>query len=144
MKPFLISIAILLVAAPAAYAAKFIGKTSQDRRAVVVTKDGLPARFTFFWRGPCEDESFLTDDTSSIPPFDESTATFVRDRGRYTTEITDERGRKYEFRALARMRATRVTQNKWRGRFRVSGALRRNGELVTRCDTGRIRWRATR
>ena len=144
MKPLLISIAILLVAAPVAYAAKFVGQTSQDRRAVVVTKDGLPVRFTFVWRGPCDDDSYLTDDTSSVPPYDESTATFVRDRGRYTTQIADERGRKYEFRALARMRATRVTENKWRGRFRISGTLHRNGELITGCDTGRIRFSATR
>ena len=145
MKPLLISIAILMVAAPLADAAKFRGQTSQERRAVVVTEDGLPTRITIVFRATCADDTFVTDDTSSIPPYDERTTTFVRDRGRYTAEITDERGRSYEFHALARLRAHRVTKHKWRGRVRVSGALRRrDGELVTRCETGRIRWRATR
>ena len=145
MKPLLISIAILMVAVPLAEAAKFRGQTSQERKAVVVTEDALPTRVTIIFRAACADDTFVTDDATSVPPFDERRATFVRDRGRYTAEVTDERGRSFEFHALARMRAHRVTTHKWRGRIRVSGALRRrNGELVTRCDTGRIRWRATR
>jgi len=144
MKPFLISLLTLLVLAPVAEAAKFRGPTSQDRRAVVVTDaDDMPVRITLFWQAPCG-MGRLRDDTSVVPPFDESTATFVRDRGRYTTEISDPDGRTYRFRARARIRARQVTDNKWRGRFRVSGALRRNGEVVTRCDSGLIRWRATR
>jgi hypothetical protein len=145
MKPFLISIAILLVVAPVSEAAKFRGQTSQDRRAVVVTEDGLPVRITIAWRALCGDGRFVWDDASSVPPYDERTATFVRDRDRYTGRITGPRGQSWRFHALARFRAHRVTQDKWRGRFRVSGALRRrNGELVTRCESPRIRWRATR
>ena len=146
MKALPISMLILLVLAPVAYAAKFRGPTTQDfpkAKAVVVTEEGLPARITIFWRADCGNGK-LTDDTSTVPPFDESTATFVRDRGEYTTTIEDAQGRNYRFHALARIRARRVTDDKWRGRFRVSGELRRNGELFTRCDTGRIRWRATR
>jgi hypothetical protein len=146
MKPFLISTLILLVLAPAAYAAKFVGPTTQDHpkaKAVVVTQEGMPERITIFWRADCGNGR-LTDDTSTVPPFDESTATFVRDRGEYTATIEDPQGRNYRFHAVARIRARRVTDDKWRGRFRVSGELRRKGELFTRCDTGRIRWRATR
>jgi hypothetical protein len=143
LKPFLISILVLLVAAPVAQAAKFRGQTSQDRRAVVVTEEDAPVRITIFWRAACG-QGAVRDDTSSVPPYDESTATFVRDRGQYTSEITDAQGRTYRFHATARVRARLVTENKWRGRFRVTGEVRRNGELVTRCDTGRLRWRATR
>jgi hypothetical protein len=142
MKPLLISIAILTVAVPVAGAAKFRGQTSQDRKAVVAMQDGVPVRVTIFWEAPCGDGR-LTDETSFLPRFDESTGTFVRDRGDYTTKITDEDGRAYRFRADARVRGRQITDDKWRGRFRVSGELRRKGEVVTRCDSGRIRWRAT-
>ena len=145
MKPVLSAISILLVVAAVAEAArtKFLGQTSQDRRAVVVEEDGAPARITIFWGAPCG-EGRLRSGTSFLPPFDESTPTFVRDGGRGTIEITDERGRTYRFHARARVRARQIEDDRWRGRFRVSGELRRNGELVTRCGTGRIRWRATR
>ena len=144
MKPFLISTLMLLALAPVADAAKFRGQTSQDRRAVVVTDAAdMPVRITIFWRAPCG-QGALRDDTLLLSPFDESTATFVRDTRRYKTEISDTEGRTYRFRARARVRARQVTDNKWRGRFRVRGGLRRNGEVFTRCDTGPIRWRATR
>ena len=56
----------------------------------------------------------------------------------------DENGRAYRMHVNARMRAHRVTEGKWRGRFRADAEVRRNGELLTRCHTGRIRWHATR
>lgn len=143
MKPLLLSIAIILAAATVAEAAKFRGQTSQDRRAVVVTDNNdLPVRITIIWRARCS-EGHITDDTSFLPPYRERTETFVRDGGPYTTTVTDERGREYNVRARARVRARRVTARKWRGRFRLSAEVRRNGRLVTTCNTGRIRWSAT-
>jgi hypothetical protein len=143
VKPFLLSIAILMVAVPVAYAARFTGLTSQDRAATVVTEDGAPVRITIRWRAPCG-HGRLRHYTHFAPPFDESTSTFVRDGGPYVTDIKDTEGRTYRFHARARVRARQVTENKWRGRFKVSGELRRNGELETRCESPRIRWRATR
>ena len=145
MKPLLLSVALLMAVVPVAYAAKFRGQTSQDRRAVVVTdENGLPERITIVWRALCEKEGHITDDTSFVPPYDESNRSFVRDGGPYTTTVRDDRGREYKVSVRARVRARRVTKRKWRGRFRVSAEVRRNGRLVTTCETGRIRWRATR
>jgi hypothetical protein len=143
MKPLLLSLAILAAGAPVADAAKFRGQTSQDRRAVVVMKDGAVERITIVWRATCG-QGRVVDDTSFLPPYDEVTDTFVRDRGPYTTRISDERGRTYRLHANARVRARRVSRDKWRGRFRVSAEVRRNGRVVTRCSTRRIRWSATR
>jgi hypothetical protein len=143
MKPLLLSIAIILAVATVAEAAKFRGQTSQDRRAVVVTDDNdLPVRITIVWRARC-DEGHITDDTSFLPPYRERSETFVRDGGPYTTTVRDDRGREYKVHAKARVRARRVTARKWRGRFRLSAEVRRNGRFVTECRTGRIRWRAT-
>ena len=144
MKPLLIAIAIVLVAAPVALAAKFVGETTQERRAVVRTNaDDEPVRITIRWRARCE-EGHLSDDTTFLEPFRESTKTFVRDGGRYTTTVTDDRGREYDVEARARVRGRLVSETKWRGRFRLlSAEVRRNGELVTECSTRRIRWSAT-
>jgi hypothetical protein len=146
MKPLVLSIAIVMVYAPVAYAAKFTGRTSQDRRAVVVTEGGEPARITIMWRARCgEGYAPLSDGTSFLPPFEESTTTYVREDGPYTTQIRDKQGRTYRVEVNVRMRARRVTRSEWRGRFRVVEAeIRRNGRVVTRCSTRRLRWHATR
>jgi len=143
MKPLLIAITVILVAAPVALAAKFRGETSQERRAVVQTNaDDEPTRITIRWRARCE-EGHLSDDTTFLEPFRESTNTFVRDGGRYTTTVTDDRGREYEVSAKARVRAHLESEDEWRGRFRLlSAKVRRNGDLVTECSTRRIRWSA--
>jgi len=143
MKPLLVALTVLAVWAPVAEAAKFRGETSQDRRAVLVTREGIAARITIFWRAECG-MGRVTDDTSFFSPFKESTDTFVRDGGPYVTRIHDDTGRSYRMHVNARVRAHRVTENRWRGRFRADAEVRRNGELVTRCHTGRIRWHATR
>jgi len=143
MRPLLVALTTLAVLAPVAEAAKFRGETSQDRRAALITREGLPVRITVFWRADCG-EGNVTDDTSFLSPFKRSTATFVRDGGPYVTRIHDENGRAYRMHVNARMRAHRVTEDKWRGRFRADAEVRRNGELLTRCHTGRIRWHATR
>ena len=142
MKPLLIALALPAVSAPVAQAAKFRGETSQDRRAAFITREGQPARITLFWRADCG-EGNVVDDTSFLSPFKRRTATFVRDGGPYVTRIHDDAGRSYRLHVNARVRAHRVTQNTWRGRFRADAEVRRNGELVTRCHTGRIRWHAT-
>lgn len=143
MKPLLLALAILAVAAPAAYAAKFRGQTEQNRRAAVITRDGLPARITIHWRAECG-RGHVIDDTSFLSPFKESSASFVRDGGSYTTRIHDEDGKAFRLHVNARVRAHRVSDDEWRGRFRADSEVRRNDELITRCHTGRIRWSATR
>ncbi len=143
MKPLLVALTVLAVLAPAAEAAKFRGQTSQDRRAALITREGLPARVTIFWRAECG-QGNVVDDTSFLSPFKRGTATLVRDGGPYVTRIHDDTGRAYRLHVNARVRAHRVAENKWRGRFRADAEVRRNGELVTRCHTGRIRWHATR
>jgi hypothetical protein len=143
MKPLLLAVTMFALSAPVAEAARFRGQTSQDRRAALITREGLAARITIFWRAECG-QGRVVDDTSFLSPFKESTATFVRDGGPYVTRIHDDTGRSYRMHVNARVRAHRVTENKWRGRFRADAEVRRNGELVTRCHTGRIRWHATR
>jgi len=145
MKPLLLCTAILMLFASVAEAAKFTGRTAQDRKAVVRTDDNnVPQQFAMVWKAQCEDRSNIVHQTNFLQPFRRSSATRVRDGGPYTTHVRDERGRRYELRVRTRMRAHRVTDRKWRGRFRMTMKVYRNDRLVTDCGTGRVRWSATR
>ena len=145
MRPLLVSIAVLVVAAPVAEAARFTGRTAQDRKVVVRTDDNnIPQQFAMVWKARCEDRSTIVHATTFRQPFRESSQTRVRDGGPYTTHVRDERGRRYELRVRTRMRAHRVSDRKWRGRFRLTMKVYRNDRLVTDCGTGRVRWSATR
>jgi hypothetical protein len=145
MKPLLLSIGILMAFASAAEAAKFTGRTGQDRKVVVRTdSDNVPLQFAMRWRAECGDDSNIVHATTFRQPFRESSATRVRDGGPYTTHVRDDEGRRYEVRVRSRMRARRVTDRKWRGRFRMTMEVFRNDRLVTECGTGRVRWTATR
>ena len=145
MKRLLLPMAILLVFAPVAEAAKFTGRTAQDRKAVVRTDENdVPAQFAFVWEADCEDRSNIVHQTSFLQPFRESSMTRVRDGGPYTTHVRDDRGRRYELRVRSRMRAHLVNDRNWRGRFRMMMDVYRNDRFMTHCGTGRVRWRATR
>jgi len=145
MRPLLLSIAILVVTAPLAEAARFTGRTAQDRKAVVRTDDdNVPIQFAMRWRAECEDRSNIVHATTFLQPFRESSQTRVRDGGPYRTHVRDERGRRYELRVRTRMRAHRVSDRRWRGRFRMTMKVYRNDRLVTECGTGRVRWSARR
>ena len=145
MKPLLISIAILVLYAPVADAAEFNGRTSQDRRVFLKTDaDGLPVRVALRWHASCDPEGRLVLPTGFMQPFRESTQTFLRDGGPYTTSVRDKEGREYKVRVRARIRGHLVDDDTWRGRFRASARVSRNGELVSTCTKRGIRWRATR
>jgi hypothetical protein len=136
---------MLVVAAPIAEAAKFTGRTAQDRKVVVRTDESnVPQQFAMVWRARCEDRSRIVHQTSFLQPFRKSSARRVRDGGPYTTHVRDATGRRYELRVRTRMHAHRVTDRKWRGRFRLTMKVYRNDRLVTDCKTGRVRWTATR
>jgi hypothetical protein len=141
MKPFLISIAALAALTPVADAAKFTGETSQGRRAVLKTDDqGKPERGRIRWRASCTRGYRYAYRTSFLTPFDFRSRKRLRDEGDYSY-LTDDGSR---VNAHAWIRARRVTKRKWRGRFTFSGVIRRNGRVVTRCETPVIRWRVTR
>jgi hypothetical protein len=145
MKPLLLAILALAVLAPLADAAKFTGRTSQDRSAKVRTNSrGFPVFVAIRWRASCSDGGRLALPTGFKPPYRERTRTFVRDSGPYTTRVTDKQDRVYDVRVSAHVRARRVTKDTWRGSFGASAEVSRNGSLVSRCKTGSITWRASR
>ena len=140
MKRVLLTL-ILLGAAPAvADAAIFEGETSQGRRAVLKTTDaGRPYRVKISFRAPCSDDKRLKAGTFFRSPFDRRTRRRVRERGRYTFRLGDER-----IRARVAMRGRRLSPTKWRGRYEGHFVVRKDGRRVATCETPVIRWRVTR
>ena len=140
MKALLLSLGLVVALAAVAHAARFEGKTSQDQGIVLKTTDrGLVYRLNIGFKAPCDDDKRLKAGTFFRAPFDLRTHDRIRDAGSYRFTLEDER-----IRATVSMRGHRVKPRKWRGRYEGSFVVRKDGEVVARCETPVIRWRATR
>ena len=145
MKTLVVCLTALLATTAVADAAVFKGRTSQDRRAKVETDDrGFPTFVAVFWQARCSKGSPLALPTGFRTPFDSRTKTSVRDAGSYTTRVRDDAGRSYRVRVRGHLEAQRATRRRWTGTFGASAVIRRNGNVVARCKTGSITWRASR
>jgi hypothetical protein len=139
MKPVLLALSFVLVAAGVAEAALFSGRTSQDRRAELRTNDKrLPTAVEIRWRASCTRGSF-GEITTFYPPYDARSATEIRDAGSYTLRDGDLR-----IRVRVRVRGRRVAPRRWRGTFGGTAVVRRDGREIDRCPSGTITWRASR
>jgi hypothetical protein len=140
MKPLVLSIALLVAAPAVADAAIFRGETSQGRGVVLKTTDaGRPYRVKVSFRAPCTDHKRLKAGTFFRSPFDRRTRTRVRDAGRYTFRLGEER-----IRARVSMRGHRLSPTKWRGRYEGHFVVRKDGRKVATCETPVVHWHATR
>jgi hypothetical protein len=139
MKTTVLALTLLLVGAPAADAALFKGRTSQNRSAELRTNDRrLPVHVRIAWRASCSRGTFR-ETTSFLPPYDVRSAKEVRDSGSYTLRDGDLR-----YRIRTHVRATRVAPRRWRGTFGATAVVRRDGRVVDRCPSGTVTWRASR
>jgi hypothetical protein len=132
--------AALLLVPTAADAAKWRGKTKQDRLAVVVTgSDGLVSKARIRYRARCGDDKTLTSGVVFLPPFDASTTTAFQDGGTFRFKLPNgERAR-----ATTRVDGGLRQSGRWTGNFRIRVRITRNGRFVTNCRSGRVGWRAS-
>jgi hypothetical protein len=139
-KSLLLSLALLAAVAAVADAATFRGSTSQNKGVVLKTNDrGLVYRMNIGFKAPCTDDKRLKAGTFFRAPFDLRTHDRIRDEGSYRFRLDNER-----IRAHVKMRGHRVAPRRWRGRYKGEFAVRRDGEVVARCETPLVRWRASR
>lgn len=129
------------VLAKPAEAAVHSGKTDQGQRVTLVTdpQDEL-ARLTFArWKAPCTVGHFRAK-TSIVPPIDRSAPGLFFDRrsGKFHQPRGD-----VDIRIKASLRGERVSPRRWTGVFRPKVIVKHNGNLVARCNAGRIRWRVS-
>jgi hypothetical protein len=146
MRRLAVPLALLVMAAVPAEASAdihFRGKTGQNRVTTLRTgDDGLVERFAIRWRAPCErPHYFFTEGTQTTPasPFEEHTRNRFVDVGGYRKRLGD--GLRAVFRA--RTVGNRVSENRWRGVFRIRVRVLRGDRLIDRCHVG-TRWRVLR
>ena len=130
-----------LALAPAAEGATFEGRTEQGGQAQVVVRAGEVKKILIRWRARCDRPRHrYVSQSASRPPFDFSSRAEVRDADGYS--FTDDDGNRA--RVTARLRARRVTKNRWRGTFTVKVVTRRDGQVVDRCRARGLSWSASR
>jgi hypothetical protein len=129
-----------LLAAPAAADAKtWRGKTKQGRMVSVRTgTDDLVNRVRVGWRAPCKKELYYVSRTLFPPPFDVSDTDRFEDAGTYATDTQDG----YHARHTVFVRGRLGADGRWRGVFRVTVRVRRDGRVVDTCALKRVRWSA--
>ena len=130
-----------LIAAPAADAATWRGKTSQGRLAKVVTgADGYVSKVRIKYTARCTDGKVLTAGTAFVRPFDAVAPFRFEDGGTYRFRI----GRHERARATAWVRGRMGSRGNWRGRYRLRVRVTRGGQYVATCRVRRLTWRARR
>ena len=136
----LAALAATIVLAGSAEAAFYAGTTSQGKRVTLTTdaKDEL-TRITFRWKAPCT-RSHLRGSTSIVPPLDRSAPGLFFDRR--SGKIHQGRG-DYDIKIKVSVRGERVSPTSWKGVFRPRATVKHDGDLLARCNAGRIHWRAT-
>ena len=137
----LAALAGTVVLAGTAEAAFHVGTTSQGKRVTLSTdaKDEL-TRITFRgWKAPCT-RSHLRGSTSIVPPVDRSVPGVFFDRR--SGKIHQGRG-DFDIKIKVSVRGERVSPTRWKGVFRPRATVKHDGDLIARCNAGRIRWRAT-
>jgi hypothetical protein len=133
---------LAVLAGPALADVRFEGRTSQDRRALLVSEDdGVPKRVLIAWRARCVRPRFrVVESTSFRRPLDLNGRRRFRDRGTY--RVRDPRGVRITF--TVRVSGRKVGPRRWAGRFRGRAVVRRRGEVLDRCAVRGIRWRVAR
>jgi hypothetical protein len=128
-----------LLAAPAAADAKtWRGKTKQGRMVSVRTgADDLVNQVRVGWRAPCKKGHYVSR-TLFPPPFDVSETDRFEDAGTYATDTQDGYHARHTVFVRGRLRAG----GRWRGVFRVTTRVRREGRVVDTCRLRRVRWSA--
>jgi hypothetical protein len=139
------ALAVLALAAPSAQAAvRFKGETSQGLGMFLkVSEDGAGevTRAAVNWRGDCRNENFrFRARTGFVAPHDVSTSEVWRDGRTYD----EEHGDGFSTTVEIHIHGHRVSESRWKGAFRAVATVFRDGEQITRCPTGKVRWAAER
>jgi hypothetical protein len=118
-------------------AATWKGKTRQGRAVVVRTgSDGVVNRLRIGWKAHCANGAYKSR-TLFAAPLDSATATSFTDAGDYRGHPEG-----YRSRIWVRVAGT-LDDDVWRGTFRVSVRVSKNGDVVDTCRLKRLRWRAS-
>jgi hypothetical protein len=123
----------LVAPAGAEASTAFRGKTEQGRLASVVTEpDGTPKRARIAWRAKCDTGAHYSSVTRFVPPYDTIAPGSFEDTGVLRSDL----GKGVRARLRLYNRGSLRADGTWKGVFRVTVVVRRDG---TRIDTCRLR-----
>jgi hypothetical protein len=129
-----------LASADASADTLYVGKSGQGRVAKVRTgDDGRVERFAISWVADCQRPGYVfVSGTQTTPrsPFEVHTRERFVDVGGYRERFRDGTRAVYD----ARTAGNRVSEQRWRGIFRISVRVLRGGRLLDRCYL-RTGWR---
>jgi len=138
----IVALAGMLALAGPSYAATHKGKTSQGKRVALLTNQDELTRITFFeWRSRCDSGGRFTETTRFKQPLDRSAPGLFFDRSFYRIRQPDGN---FRIRVKVRVRGDRVAPRRWKGVFKPTAVVKRNGNEVATCSPGKIRWQARR
>jgi hypothetical protein len=131
--------ALLVVPAGAEAATAFRGKTKQGRLASVVTKpDGTPKRARIAWRAKCDTGAHYSSVTRFVPPYDTIARNSFEDAGVLTSDL----GKGVRARLSLYNRGSLRSDGTWKGVFRVTVVVRRDGKRIDTCRLRGNTWTA--
>jgi hypothetical protein len=131
--------ALLVAPAGAEASTAFRGKTKQGRLASVVTKpDGTPIRSRVAWRAPCDTGARYSSVTRFVPPYDTIAPNRFEDAGVLKSDL----GKGVRARLSLYNRGSLRSDGTWKGVFRVTVVVRRDGKVIDTCRLRRNAWTA--
>ena len=132
----------LLGAAPALASVNYVGETSQGNDFNLRTDDaGVPDRASYGWDMNCTGGGSLTNG-GTVSRFPSANVDGMKSAGKYEATIE----RRFEGLFKVKIRGNRVSDTRFSGTFKVKAKVfkKSNGDPVTKCSTGIVRWSADR
>lgn len=137
----LVAAIALLVAAPTALATvNYTGKTTQGNDFTLRTADdGITERASYGWDMNCKGGGTLTNG-GTVSRFPDATVNGFKGKGKYESVIEN----KFLGTFKVRIDGERQSDTRFTGSFKLSAKIvkKRNGDPVTKCSTGIVRWTA--
>ena len=132
----------LLVAAPALASVNYVGETDQGNEFNLRTDDaGVPERASYGWDMNCTGGGSLTNG-GTVSRFPRADVNGMKSSGKYEANIEN----RFEGIFKVKIRGNRASDTRFSGTFKVKVKVfkKSNGDLLTKCSTGLVRWSADR
>lgn len=134
---------LTLLLAPVALASvNYVGETSQGNDFNLRTDDeGVPDRASYGWDMNCKGGGSLTNG-GTVSRFPQAGVNGMKSAGKYEAPIEG----RFEGLFKVKIRGDRAGDTRFRGTFKVKAKVfkKSNGDLLTKCSTGIVRWSAER
>jgi len=137
-----VALLALLAAAPAFASINYVGQTDQGNDFNLRTDDaGVPERASYGWDMNCKGGGSLTNG-GTVSRFPGADVNGMKSAGKYEAPIEN----RFVGVFKGKIRGNRASDTRFTGTFKVKVKVfkKSNGDLLTKCSTGIVRWSADR